>query len=102
MHAAASCYTVYDPSGVVYHEATAPVDMSRPLHETVPVRFPKGQLVFDMEIDCGQIVVTSSTRNQSSRLLTDQQTALDMKLPYTTLGNGMAMVWTGPRVSRAR
>jgi len=102
MQATASCYTVYDPSGVVYHESTAPVDMSQPLHETVPARFPGGHLVFDTEADCARIVVTASTRNLSSRLLTDQQTALDMKLPYATLGNGMAMVWTGPRVSRVR
>ena len=38
---AAACYTVYDPSDrVVYHESVPPVDMSRPLHETLPARFP--------------------------------------------------------------
>ena len=42
MQAAASCYTVYDPSGVVYHESAAPVDMSRPLHETCPRDSPVG------------------------------------------------------------
>jgi hypothetical protein len=102
IQAAASCYTVHDPSGVVYHEATAPVDMSRPLHETMPVRFPGGHMIFDTDTDCAQIIVTATTRTQSSRLLTDQQTALDMKLPYAILGNGLALVWTGPRLSRAR
>ena len=52
MQAAASCYTVYDPSGVVYHESTAPVDMSRPLHETMPARFPGGHMIFDTDTDC--------------------------------------------------
>jgi hypothetical protein len=99
---AAACYTVYDPSDrVVYHESIPPVDMSRPLHETVPVRFPGGHMIFDTDTDCAHIIVTA-TSSPSFRLLTDQQTALDMKLPYAMLGNGMALVWTGPRLSRAR
>jgi hypothetical protein len=102
MQAAASCYTVYDPSGVVYHESTPPVDMSQPLHETLPARFPGGHMIFDTDTDCSHIIVTATTRSLSSRLLTDQQTALDMQLPYALLGNGMALVWTGPRLSRAR
>jgi hypothetical protein len=99
---AAACYTVYDPSErVVYHESVPPVDMSRPLHETLPARFPGGHMIFDTDTDCAHIIVTA-TGTQSYRLLTDQQTALDMKLPYAMLGNGMALVWTGPRLSRAR
>ena len=99
---AAACYTVYDPSDrVVYHESVPPVDMSRPLHETLPARFPGGHMIFDTETDCAHIIVTA-TSSPSFRLLTDQQTALDMKLPYAMLGNGMAMVWTGPRLSRSR
>jgi hypothetical protein len=99
---ATACYTVYDPSDrVVYHESVPPVDMSRPLHETLPARFPGGHMIFDTGTDCAHIVVTA-TGTQSYRLLTDQQTALDMKLPYAMLGHGMALVWTGPRVSRTR
>jgi hypothetical protein len=100
---AASCYTVYDRSGgVVYHESNPPVDMSRPLHEALSARFPGGHMIFDMASDCAHIIVTATARSLSSRLLTDQQTALDMQLPYTLLDNGMALVWTGPRASRAR
>jgi len=102
LHAAASCYTVYDSSGgIAYHDAVPPVDMSQTLHEALSERFPDSHMVFDTTSDCAQVVVTSSARNLSSRLLTDQQTALDMQLPYAKLRNGMALVWTGPRVSRA-
>lgn len=45
--ASASCYSMLGANGrVVYQSATAPVDLSRPLHETVPARFPGLQLVF--------------------------------------------------------
>jgi hypothetical protein len=50
---AMACYTVYDSANqVVYNAQTAPVDMSRPLHETVPVAFPGGTMVFDLGTDC--------------------------------------------------
>ena len=99
---AVACYTVYDPSDrVVYHESVPPVDMSRPLHETLPTRFPGGHMIFATDTDCANIVVTA-TGTPSYRLLTDQQTALEMQLPYALLGNGLALVWTGPRLSRAR
>ena len=99
---AAACYTVYDSSDrVAYHESVPPVDMSRPLRETVPVRFPGGgHMIFATDTDCAHIIV-SATSSPSFRLLTDQQTALNMQLPYAKLGNGMALVWTGPRLSRA-
>ena len=58
---AAACYTVYDPSDrVVYHESVPPVDMSRPLHETLPARFPGGHMVFDTDTDCAHIIVTAT------------------------------------------
>ena len=96
---AAACYTVYDASDrVVYHESVPPVDMSRPLHETLPAGV---HMIFDTDTDCAHIVVTA-TGSPSNRLLTDQQTALDMQLPYAMLGNGIAVVWTGPRVSRVK
>ena len=96
---ASACYTVYDPSDrVVYHESVPPVDMSRPLHETLPARF---HMIFDTDTDCAHVIVTAAG-SPSFRLLTDQQTALDMGLPYAMMENGMALVWTGPRASRAR
>ena len=53
-------------------------------------------MIFDTDTDCAHIIVTAAG-SPSFRLLTDQQTALDMRLPYAMLGNGMALVWTGPR-----
>ena len=50
---ALACYTVYDASSrILYQSDKPPVDMSRPLHETLPQRFPGGQLVFDDSADC--------------------------------------------------
>ena len=45
-------------------------------------------MIFDTDTDCAHIIVTATARSPSSRLLTDQQTALDMKLPYAMLGTG--------------
>ena len=46
--AAAQCYTLYDRDNrVVYQGRESPVDMSRPLHETVPALQPGGHLVLD-------------------------------------------------------
>ncbi|WP_395685760.1 hypothetical protein [Caenimonas koreensis] len=47
---AMACYTVTDRDGrIVYNSTEAPVDMRRPLHETVPYRFPGGHMVFGSE-----------------------------------------------------
>jgi hypothetical protein len=52
----AQCYTVYDASNrVVYHAAQSPVDMSRPLSETVPQAFPGGHMVFDNFSTCNEL-----------------------------------------------
>lgn len=54
--AAAQCYTVYDQSNrVVYHAGQSPVDMSRPLSETVPQAFPGGHMVFDNFTACSEL-----------------------------------------------
>lgn len=55
--AMAQCYTVYDREDrVVYQGPESPVDMSRPLHETVPGLFPGGHLVFDnITQDCAAV-----------------------------------------------
>lgn len=56
LQAAAQCYTVYDQSNrVVYHAAQSPVDMSRPLSETVPQAFPGGHMVFDNFSACSEL-----------------------------------------------
>ncbi|TFY98747.1 hypothetical protein [Ramlibacter rhizophilus] len=52
----AQCYTVYDAQNrVLYHARQSPVDMSRPLHETVPAAFPGGHLVFDNFSQCDEL-----------------------------------------------
>ena len=58
--ASASCYTVLNPKGtIVYQSPEPPVDMSLPLHQTVPVRFGKGTtMVFEVDRDdCSPINV---------------------------------------------
>lgn len=52
----ASCYTVLGPKGELLSESrNPPVDMSYPLHQTVPARFgPGAVLVFGIaDGDCG-------------------------------------------------
>lgn len=45
--ASANCYVVYGPGDeIVYRDAEPPVDLSRPLHQTVPQALPGGRLVF--------------------------------------------------------
>lgn len=54
--AQAGCYTVFNADGrIVSQTSTAPVDMSLPLHETVPARYgPGARLVFGIaEDNCG-------------------------------------------------
>jgi hypothetical protein len=50
---AMACYTVYDRNDrISYQGETPPVDMSRPLHETLGRAYPGSQLVFDQSVDC--------------------------------------------------
>jgi hypothetical protein len=96
-----ACYTVYDRSGyVVYNDEAAPVDMSRPIHETLPARFPGGQLVFDTRIDCASISTAAPIAaggGATPPLLTNVRTARSMHVPYTMLAGGIALV-RGARV----
>ena len=96
---AAACYTVYDRSSrVVYHASDAPVDMSRPIHETLPQRFPGGHMVFDTAVDCPAVNVSGLGNSRrgasplSSPLLTDAMTAEKMRLPHTIVAGGVALV----------
>jgi hypothetical protein len=48
--ASAACYVVYGPDKiVVYRAPEPPVDLSRPLHETLAEVLPGGTLVFSLE-----------------------------------------------------
>src|SRR5690349_15646353 len=93
-----ACYTVYDSSNrVVYQSTQPPVDMSRPLHETLPARFPGGSMVFDDSRECSVInSVALGNGGQSVRtsspLLTDERTARALHLPHRSLGRGIAVV----------
>lgn len=96
---ALACYTVYDNADrVVYQSPNPPVDMSRPLHETLPARFPgAAHMIFDASRDCQVIssVATGKggpTLSSTSPLLTDEKTARAMGLPHTVLPSGVALV----------
>jgi hypothetical protein len=92
---ALACYTVYDSNNrIVFRSSEAPVDMSRPLHETMPQRFPGGQLVFDTQTSCeavstGRLARVSPT---PAPLLTDRKTAQALGVRYAQLSNGAVMV----------
>ena len=48
-----ACYTVTSANDqVLYRAIDPPVDMSRPIHETLPLVFPGGHMVFDLGTDC--------------------------------------------------
>ncbi|AEG92574.1 hypothetical protein [Ramlibacter tataouinensis] len=100
--ALATCYTVYGPnSQVLYQAQTPPVDMSRPLHETLPRAYPGGHLVFDSANQCpvenvaGQpsaLKAAVARAGGSTPLLTDRGTAEALGLPHTPLGNDVVVV----------
>lgn len=98
---ASACYTVYDRTDrVVYQSQDAPVDMSRPLHETLPSRFPGGHMVFDTSADCPvttSMAARGGTRDWTTRspLLTNERTAMAMRMPHTQLAGGIALVEAG-------
>lgn len=95
---AMACYTVYDHGNtVVYNAQTPPVDMSRPLSETVPVAFPGGTMVFDASsTDCPREapvrVSLPVSPSKPSPLLTDRRTAAELKVPHTILPSGVALI----------
>jgi hypothetical protein len=95
---ALACFTVYDRSGrVLYNDAAPPVDMSRPIHETLPMRFPQSHMVFDAQADCDSIAPLSpaiATRG-GTPLLTDRRSARAMNVPYAELPGGIALVHPG-------
>ena len=102
---AMACYLVYDRNNQVAYAGQTPppgVDMSKPLHETLAAKYPGGHMVFDSTRDCptqGRLRVAST--NGKSPLLMDIATARSMGLPYTDMGNGVAMVRERPDSMRA-
>jgi len=99
---AMACYTVYDRSNnVVYQSEKPPVDMSRPLHETLPARFPGGHMIFDGG-ECSPVnslaIGVGGRTPSSSPLLTNQKTALEMQVPHRQLAGGIALVAPGQAV----
>jgi hypothetical protein len=95
---ALACYTVYDRANrVMYQGDQPPVDMSRPVHETVPARFPGGTMIFDTSTSCPSLVASAArapTRTGST-LLTDERTAQAMGVQYTAMAGGLAVVQAG-------
>ncbi len=92
--AAAACYTVYDRANrVVYQGADAPVDMSMALHDALAARYPGTHMVFDTLTDCPSIpIARQAPVTGGTPLLTNQQMAQAMRLPYTPMAGGIALV----------
>lgn len=64
---ALACFTVSSPHDrVIYHSVEPPVDMSLPLHETVPLVFPGGHMVFDLNTNCVAVPAPGTTRLPST------------------------------------
>lgn len=91
-----ACYTVYDAaSRVLYRSTQAPVDMSRPLHDTLPQRFPGGHLVFDTASSCEAVVPEGPRRVVAAGpapLLTDRASAQAAGVNYAALSRDIVMV----------
>ena len=67
--ASAACFTVLSKDGKTIHQSdTTPVDLSLPLHETVPARFgPGASMVFSMDTlatDCIPVGAKSEVQAQ--------------------------------------
>ena len=95
---ASACYTVYDKANrMVYNSPLAPVDMRRPLHETMPAAFPGGHMVFDSMGACPFEAAAKPGVKVALRggpLLTDRRTATKMHAPYAVLSSGVVVVDT--------
>lgn len=93
---AQACYTVYGAAGaVVYRSTQAPVDMSRPLHDTLPQRFPGGHMVFDTASSCEAVVPEGPRRAAvagPAPLLTDRGSAEAAGVNYAALSRDIVMV----------
>ncbi|MES2937789.1 MAG: hypothetical protein V4864_08895 [Pseudomonadota bacterium] len=80
---AMACYTVYDAGNrVLYQGVEPPVDMSRPLHETLQRRYPGASMVFEQTANCGALGVAQLARPGS---------VASMPNPAATVPNTAAM-----------
>lgn len=93
---ALACYTVYDGANrVLYRSTQAPVDMARPLHETLPQRFPGSHLVFDTASSCDAVLPDAArrvARSGPAPLLTDRGSAQAAGVSYAPLSGAIVMV----------
>ncbi len=90
---ALACFTVYGRDGrVLYHAIEPPVDMRAPLHETLPLRFPQGHLVFGNDQDCPSADPIRPPRAGGTPLLTDRASAEASGRPHRAAGTGDAAV----------
>lgn len=99
---AMACYVVYDKvNRIVYNSPTPPVDMSKPISQTLPHLYPGGHMVFS-GTTCSndeplvQPKVAATSTNGTSPLLTDRRTAEAMNVPHTVLPSGAALVANRP------
>jgi len=101
---AQACYTVYDGAGrVAWRSTQAPVDMSLPLHDTLPQRFPGGHMVFDTTDACEAVVAAAPRRFAAAGpapLLTDRAAARDTGVPFAATASH-AIVMVQPRDAAA-
>lgn len=71
--AAASCYVVYGPDkDIVYRAPEPPIDMSRQIHETLPLVAPGSTLVFSpdnhgCDIAINRLPLASAQRGMGGR-----------------------------------
>ncbi len=95
---ALACYTVLDREDrVVYQSQNPPVDMSRPIHETLPSRYPGGHLIFQLGTECPVISSVAAgrgdqTQSSTAPLLTNRRTAEAMNLPHRVMQGDIALV----------
>lgn len=93
--ACAACYTVYDEvNRVLYRSPQPPVDMSQPIHETLPRVFPGGHMVFDTESTCEALPLEAMSRRPvtpPSPVLTNVSRARAAGVPYSERGDGVTI-----------
>jgi hypothetical protein len=119
---AMACYTVYDSTNrVLYQGEASPVDLSRPLHQTLGRTHPGAHMVFEQSADCrpvpfaqlarpagpaaapntavmgaGPAIVPTSTRPSAAPgtapVLTDKRTAMAARVPFTVMSGDIVMV----------
>ena len=60
---AMACYTVYDSTNrVLYQGASSPVDLSKPLHETLGRTHPGAHMVFEQDATCRPVGIAQMAR----------------------------------------